>query len=159
MHPTTPITHSIFAVAFLLLLSSCSSTSVFEKVVVQSEEGWHSDSILTFTFTVPEDGHYDLYYIVKNRTDYPFSNLYLKYDFRGETSQGAKGLQEIMLFHPVTGKPYGKGLGGIMEHKFYAFQHKELHQGEHQLLLQHYMRQQVLNGVLAIGIRLDQTSE
>ena len=68
-------------------------------------------------------------------------------------------LQEVVLFHPKTGKPYGRGFGGVMEHKFYSLKGIELKKEVHTLALKHYMREKNLEGIIAVGIIVERTSE
>lgn len=149
----------IYWLVIVFIFQSCGTSSVYENATNFQNENWSSDSAKVFNFEINDDGNYDVLYLVKNRTDYPFSNLYLSSDLRNESTLVSKELQEVTLFHPKTGKPYGKGFGGVMEHKFYSLRNQKLSKGNYSLRLNHYMREQNLDGLISIGIRVDKSSE
>ena len=144
---------------FIFLLQACNSPYVYESKVDFEETLWSEDSILNFEFDISTEGKYHIYYLIKNKTDYPFSNLYLKSDLRNGDVKISNELQEVTLFDPKTGKPYGRGFGGVMEHKFYSLKGIELKKGKHKLILQHHMREQILKGIIAIGIIVEKVEE
>lgn len=149
-----------FVLVFLAFaIQSCSFDSVYEEKIDLPEAIWAEDSIQTFQFEIKETGKYNVFYLVKNKSDYPFSNLYLKSDLRDTDKSISKKLQEITLFDKKTGRPYGRGFGGTMESKFYALQEIDLKEGVYTLSVQQYMREPLLKGVLAFGIKVDKVTK
>jgi len=146
--------YAITLITLTLVFSSCNKKSEFESITDVPERTWKADSITTFNFDIVEEGNFDVYYIVKNQLSYDYYNLYLKTYFKDDKNLIADRLQEVVLFHPKTGKPYGKGLGGTMEHQFLAFPKQKLAKGNHTISVQQYMRVAELKGILAIGIKV-----
>ena len=148
----------ILTISITALLSSCGFDSVYEQKTDFITEIWDEDSIKTFDFEVPESGNYDIFYIVKNKSDYPFSNLYIKSTLKDESKVVSEKLQEVVLFDKKTGKPFGVGFGGTMESKFYSLKNIELQEGKHSLTVQQYMRKKELNGIMAFGISVEKST-
>lgn len=136
------------------VLASCGVSSTYESISTIENNSWNTDSIVTFDFELEEEGMYNVYYLVKNKTTYPYYNLYFKVDFRDEKTLISDKLQEVLLFNKKTGEPYGKGLAGTMEHEFLAFPKQKLGKGKHTLSMRHYMRIDELRDVLAVGIKV-----
>lgn len=154
--------NNLLSIIFILLavsFQSCSLNTVFEEKIDFKNSVWKEDSIQSFSFEIKEDGNYDVFYIIKNKTDYPFSNLYLKTDLRDENQSISNKLQEVTLFDKKTGKPFGKGLGGVMESKFYALKSISLKSGKHNLTVQQYMRKEELTGIMAFGISVEKVND
>lgn len=144
----------LYLIPIIWALTSCGITSEFEKITDISNENWSADSIVSFDFEIKDDGLYDVYYLVKNKTSYPYYNLYFKIDFRNESDLVSDKLHEVILFNKKTGEPYGKGLSGIMEHQFLAFKSQKLTKGNHSFALKQYMRVKELRDVMAVGIKI-----
>jgi len=140
------------------LLQSCGINSVYEHKFDFENATWNEDSLKTFSFEIAEDGKYNLFYIVKNKSDYPFSNLYIKYNLTDSEKSISQNLQEITLFDKKTGKPFGRGFGDVMESKFYSIKNIELKKGKHNLTTQQYMRQKELKGIMALGISIEKAN-
>lgn len=140
----------------VISLQSCGSKSVYEKQINFENAIWDEDSIHNFNFNITNNGKYNVYVSIKSKTDYPFSNLYLKAILKSEKSTLKNSLQEIILFDKKTGKPYGKGFAGIMENKFYSINNIELKEGKHTFTLQQYMREKKLTGILSVGVTIEQ---
>lgn len=140
------------------MMQSCGVNTVYEQKVDFTSESWNEDSVKTFSFEIAEDGDYDLFYIVKNKTDYPFSNLYIKYNLNDESNTVSNNLQEITLFDKKTGKPFGKGFGNVYESKFYSIRKINLKKGTYTLNTQQYMRTKELKGIMAFGISVEKSN-
>lgn len=146
--------NSIVYLILIAWLTSCGVSTEFESVSDVEGNIWLADSSMSFDFNIKKDGNYDVYYIVKNKTTYPYYNLYFKVDFRDQNSLLSDKLQEVILFDKKTGKPYGKGLGGVMEHEFLAFKKQPLKKGQHTLNIKQYMRVNQLRDIMAIGVKV-----
>lgn len=149
----------IYFIMLVWVLASCGVNSTYESISTIENNSWNTDSIVTFNFEVEEAGVYNVYYLVKNKTTYPYYNLYFKVDFRDEKTLISDKLQEVLLFNKKTGEPYGKGLGGVMEHEFLAFTKQKLRKGKHTLSMRHYMRIDELRDVLAVGVKVVKEKE
>ncbi len=154
-----------FYLPFLLVIATFTScldkARVFEENKDFEAKYWDIDSIPSFTFTVPDSTKlYNIYWNVRNTTNYPYRNLYITYYL--EDSLGtplSSALHDMTLFDPVTGEPYGDGFGGIYEHQFLALpQHKFSNDGSYQIKLKQYMRTDSLPEILSVGVRVEEAA-
>ena len=135
---------------------------VYEQNRDFSEKFWLVDEIPEFEFEITETSRgYDLFYNIRNSISYPYHNLYVKYTL--EDSLGnvvSSKLQNMDLFDPVTGKPYGDGLGDIFDHRMLALQDQKFEQaGTYSFKVQQFMRQDTLPMILSVGLRVAYTEE
>lgn len=141
-------------------LCGCGASAVYEKNYDLKNSSWYADSTLTFKFNIAEtDVKYNFYYNFRNTKSYPFYNLYLTYHLEDEKGNLIKTeLQNATLFDAKTGKPFGNGIGGIYTHQLlhpsltnFKFNKK----GNYIFKIKQYMRKNPLEGVQAVGIRLE----
>lgn len=143
----------------LLSISSCDSNRVFEKNINFENKQWLVDSTPVFQFEIqnPQKA-YNIYWNVRNTINYPYQNLYLTYYL--EDTLGnliTTDLNNMQLFHPKTGKPYGDGLGDIFSHQFLALPAYTFDSaGTYQFRLEQYMRTDTLKDIVSIGMRVEE---
>lgn len=157
------LTH-IGLVWVLGVLAACSSSVVAEKHLALTQGQWDLQQVPSFEFTIQDtSATYQVDYIIETTLDYPFYNLYAKYECLDPSGKlTASQLQHILLFEEKSGKPIGKpdwrakyftaDLVAIPALKFKT-------QGKHTFRLTHYMRQNPLKGIQKIGIRVQKVSK
>jgi gliding motility-associated lipoprotein GldH len=94
---------------------------------------------------------------IRNTMDYPYRNLYIKYQLRDSNYVMEDQLLNIKLFEAKTGKPYGNHQSDIYSHQLILqdsvyFPKK----GIYQIDLKQYMREKELEGLVSAGIRIEQ---
>ncbi len=148
-------------------LIACDENRVFEQNKDIPNHAWHKDSTLFFQVdiqnpTIP----YNVYYNIRNAVSYPARNLYLRIEIQDTAGHVlTSDLNNIELFDPKTGKPYGDGLGDIFDHRIkvldrFIFPDTGLYQVE----VQHRMRDKImvdnhLPDVMSVGIRVEKAGE
>ena len=152
-----------FALLFFLGLYACDENRVYEKNKDIPDQAWHKDSVLIFDVNIKEPGiPYHIYYNIRNAVSYPTQNLYLRIDIQDSAGRTlTSDLNNIELFNPKTGKPYGDGLGDIFDHRIkvldgFIFPDS----GAYKVEIQHRMRENVmvknrLPDILSVGIRVE----
>lgn len=142
------------------LFWACSKQAVHNEYKDLDIGNWHYDSTAVFNFHVDQAGKYDLYYNIRYNLDYPYYNLYVKYelaDADGKLLRSA--MQEANLMHPDTGVPLGSG-ESIFDSKLSLLDSYDFVQtGEYQFKIKQYMRLDTLPGILAIGMTLEADEE
>ena len=145
------------------LLTSCDNQRVFEDNFEFSDRTWKITEEPRFDFTISDTtARYNLYYNVRNSLTYPYSRIFVTYHLYDSTGREiTKKLVNHDLFDQKTGRPFGNsGLGDLYDHQFpllkqYAFPAK----GKFSVKLDQLMRKDTLQGVLAVGIRVEKESE
>lgn len=155
----------IAAVAMFMLASlyACDESRVFEQNRDIVDHAWHKDSTLHFEVEIPDaDIPYHVYYNIRNAVAYPAQNIYLNIEVQDSTGKVlTRDLNNIELFNPKTGKPYGDGLGDIFDHQVRVFENFTFpHPGPYQVEVRHQMREKImvdnrLPSILSVGIRVE----
>jgi gliding motility-associated lipoprotein GldH len=136
---------------------SCTVRPIFEqKIDINAPFVWHKDSIYHLNWENTDTSTLrDLFFTVRNNTDYPYYNLYLF--FTTIAPDGAAKTDTLLFYlqNPETGEYYGRGYTGILDNKI-LFQEKKMSQiGIYQYSLQHGMRDSLLSGILDLGLRIE----
>ncbi|SNC75251.1 gliding motility-associated lipoprotein GldH [Hymenobacter gelipurpurascens] len=145
-----------------LLLTACDSGQVYEKNTdLKSPSGeayvWAVQEKPTFEFDIPDTTQrYDVYFNVRNASAYEYYNLYVKHTLTGPDGKPiSRLLHEMLLMDPKTGEPRGQGTGDIYDHQFLALPNQHFSQtGTYKIMLEQYMRQDQLPGIMAVGVRV-----
>lgn len=153
-----------FALLFGLLtvaLAACTDPRIFDEYHDFDNHAWGIDSACNFTFEVTDATiPYDIFYKIRNAANYEYYNLYVRFSLQDSLKQEIAGeLQEMILFDPKTGKPYGGGLGDIFSHEFPAITgFKFPYKGRFTFLITQYMRTDPLQGIHSVGLRVDRAA-
>jgi len=146
----------------MILFSSCSDSRIFDEFHDLDDGIWPMDSAQAFSFSINNtDENYQLSYLIRNTADYPYYNLYLKFTIEDSVHQViASKMQEVILFDPKTGKPYGSGLGDIFSHEFLSVEKMTFpYKGRFTFSVQQYMRVESLSGIQSVGLKIERLKE
>ncbi len=140
----------------LITLLACKHNAIHEGY--QDFDGnWYYDSIVTFPFHIEAiNKSYDIYYHIRNTIEYPYYNLYVKYELLHPKGKILKtALLENKLMHERTGTPFGKISKGVYDHEFPLLRKVFLQDtGTYILKLQQYMRLDTLPHINTVGFRV-----
>lgn len=158
---------------FIIIAGLCScndNNTVYEDIHVFEEAAWHKDSVQAFTFKIEDTSSaYNFIYLFRNTLDYPYYNLFVKYQLKDSTGNvQAEDMQEVYLFNHKSGKPggeerffTGKSLGNIYDHAYPGLMKVHFRQaGTYTLSLEQYMRKpNPLPEILSVGLRVNKREE
>jgi len=139
-----------------VLSISCNQNVYYEKMDTIENETWSMNQKLVYEFDIKDSTQfYDIYFNVRNTTDYPYQNLYVFLNNQFPTGKEMMDTLGCNLCDPF-GKWYGKGEGRIKENKFLLrkkvrFQKK----GTYVFTVQHAMRDENLKGIASFGITFE----
>jgi gliding motility-associated lipoprotein GldH len=154
--PTAPI-NCLLLIACLLV--SCDSNRVYEDNVDFKDRTWKITEPAQLEFDITDTTkRYNLYLDIRNSLDYPYARLFVNYNLIDPVgAEGSKKMITEYLFDQKTGKPNGSsGLGDIYDHQFlFLEKHAFLKLGKHKVKFEQFMRQDTLQGVLAVGLRVE----
>lgn len=153
----------VFVLLAGILLSGCDEGRVYEKNTDFANRLWLINDKPEFEFEITQTGvPYNLYCNVRNSVSFPYSRLFINYILFDSTgTQLQKKLMPAILFDPQTGKPEGtSGLGDIYDHRIpllknYTFKTA----GKYKMQFEQFMRTDSLQGVLAVGLRVEKASQ
>jgi gliding motility-associated lipoprotein GldH len=143
----------------LFLLSSCDSNRIYEDNVVFKDRTWKLAEPAQLEFDIADTTQrYNLYMDVRNSLDYPYARLFVNYNLVDPTGKElSKKLISEYLFDQKTGKPNGSsGLGDIYDHQFLFLKEYSFSKtGKYKVKFEQFMRQDTLQGVVAVGLRVE----
>jgi gliding motility-associated lipoprotein GldH len=139
----------------LLILISCSNSSVFDRVVTIPSDGWQAKNCLLFDFPISDTTlRYDVFFHVRNKQNYTYSNLWLFVDIKAPNGFIKRDTFEIMLAD-ATGRWYGKGIGNINSMLVpYKTEFSFPLRGLYEISIQHAMYDETLENLMDVGIRI-----
>jgi len=146
----------LFGVLFGLLAAACGDAALYTEYKEIPSGSWHIDSTAVFEVPIADASRpYNLYFLVRNSSDYPFYNLYTYASMLHNGDTLFAGMEDRNLMHPKTGKPLGAGIGDFFNHDFmwkedYTFPDT----GTYHFHLQQFMRVDSLDGIQAVGIKI-----
>ncbi|UOG74070.1 gliding motility lipoprotein GldH [Hymenobacter tibetensis] len=146
-----------FGLAFTLLLTACDQNQVYEKNIDFDKYTWSVRQKPAFTFDIADTTQrYDVYFNIRNASDYGYYNLYVKHTLTDPANkQVSQLLHQMLLMDAQTGEPRGKGTGDIYDHQFLALPNQKFQRaGTYKIVLEQYMRQDQLPGLMAVGVRV-----
>jgi gliding motility-associated lipoprotein GldH len=151
---------SLFAI--ILFLNGCDRSRVYEKNQDFVNRHWLAQEKPSFEFTISDQQPYNLYCNLRNSVDYPFSRIFIAYTLRDSVgTEIKKDLISTFLFDEKTGKPFGSsGLGDLYDQQLsllngYTFNKP----GNYTLQFEQFMRTDTLQGILAVGLRVEASSK
>jgi len=104
---------------------------------------------------------YKLFYTIRYDKNYPYYNLYLNRIL--EDSSGKfmnKKLQGMDLFKSNTGVPFGSGMGSEKDYLILSEDNfKFPYPGNYTFKLKQYMRQENIQGISAVGFRIEKITK
>jgi len=108
--------NSLFTIIIIsALLASCSPDIVLQQNKDIDSSGWHKDSIIQTEFKPKTDQIYNLYFLIRNNNDYPYSNLFLIAKITDAKHQEIDTLEYEMA--DAEGKWLGNGIWDLKESK------------------------------------------
>ena len=152
---------AVVALAVLVLVFSCDSERMYEKNFDFDSRFWLISEKPLFEFVISDSiQKYNLYCNIRNSVSYPYSRLFVKaylQDSAGRVLQDK--LTEVFLFDPKTGKPFGEsGIGDIYDQRVPVMNNVTFpSRGEYKMKFEQYMRLDSLQGILAIGLRVEKS--
>jgi gliding motility-associated lipoprotein GldH len=149
-----------------MLLWSCESNRLFEENKTITERSWKVTEPVSFTFSIEDVTiPYNIYYNIRNTSDYPVSRIFIKYSLTDSTGNviSAK-LDSRFLFDQKSGKPFGESsIGDLFDHQFLLLENYQFtNSGKYTLTLSQETREgtaqekdSTLKGIVAVGMRLE----
>jgi gliding motility-associated lipoprotein GldH len=147
-------------VLFCLLLAtvSCKFSSVYEKANDIKDGDWSKTQTIVFDVPITDtvSGH-DIYFTLRNTNDYPYVNLFLFVNTISPKGAMKKDTVEFTLADD-KGKWLGKGVGDVFSTESgFKRNIRFPYSGTYRIEIIQAMRDDVLKGVLDIGVKVEKT--
>jgi gliding motility-associated lipoprotein GldH len=145
----------VMLLAFMTL-SACNTSTVFQESQSPGTEKWDYRQPIVFETEINDTlALHELYLVVRNNTDYAYSNFFLFLDIRFPDHTILRDTIECFLADK-SGKWTGKGFGRIKTNQFLFRDNVWFPQsGNYTFSFRHGMREEAISGITDIGIRID----
>ncbi|MEZ5046147.1 MAG: gliding motility lipoprotein GldH [Chitinophagaceae bacterium] len=146
-----------------LLLQACLQSSVYEKHIDIAKFQWNTKDVCSYDIDITDTtAQYQIFLMLRHTDEYNFSNIILKI----ETQAPDKTLTSVTTDIPLAednGKWLARGMEEIYEHKMpltkngspLVFNQK----GIYNISIQHIMRENPLDHIMSVGIRLEKINK
>lgn len=148
----------IALVGMVFLVSSCDKSRVFEKNREIKNYIWDSRNKAAFTFDIVDTTSlYNIYVNIRHADFYQYSNVWLMVRTTFPDGKQISKRVEMPLANE-EGKWLGDGIGDIWDAQYLIQQGAYFQQaGKYTFELEHNMRKDPLPGVMAVGLRVENT--
>jgi gliding motility-associated lipoprotein GldH len=145
----------LFFLLAATLLCSCGPKRYYEEILSVDKNGWHQDTLLTFSIDITDSTqYYDMYLFVRNTTDYAMQNFYVFFTTEFPNGVSAQDTLGFVLCDKY-GKWTGKGHGYLKENQFLFRPNIRFARcGTYTFKVQQAMREEKLEGISDFGIAL-----
>lgn len=142
--------------ASLLILGSCTTVDLFEKTTPIPGHAWSSSFKPSFSFTITDTTRlYQPYLIVRHNEKYNFSNIYVNLTVQLAGQDTAVNIRQDVRLATNEKGWLGSGMDDIYEHRSELGPPQPLRAGTYTFTLQQIMREDPLNNVMDVGIRVE----
>lgn len=149
-------------VCFCISISGCDKNVVYKAHEDIDDGLWYIKNKPAFKVEISDTLEtYNLYYLVRNSLQYPYYNLYLTRKITDPQGKAVSStLEEVFLSNQTTGKPFGKGLGDLFDHKIpFLKNHRFPKAGTYTFTLSQSMRQNPLPFIISVGISVEKVEK
>jgi gliding motility-associated lipoprotein GldH len=140
----------------LMLFIGCKYKGIYEQSFDIPQGEWGKGRIVRLDIPVTDtiNGH-NIFIEIRNTNDYPYSNLFLFITTYSPNGANKRDTVEIPLADE-KGKWLGRGLGGILSNEI-NFKHNVRFpvSGNYKIEVVQGMRDEVLKGIMDVGIRVE----
>ena len=145
----------------VVFLNSCTTTGVFEKNVPIPGHNWESSFQPIIEFDLNDTSStYGVYVVLRHTNEYNFNNLWVKASVKEPGSTEWKSQQYDLLLANNEKGWLGTGMDDIFEHRVLVQpKTRFLKSGKYQYRFQQIMREDPLQHVLNIGLRIEKVHE
>lgn len=153
---------ALFLTPFTVLLSSCQTIDLYEKVVPIPNQAWKGDYKPQFKFQIKDtQSRYDIFVIFRHNEKYEFNNIWISLSYQLKGQQPVSGQYELPLAN--NDGWMGTAMDDLYEHRIRItppdFNGQRggvaLAPGEYTFTIGQIMRKDPLENVLNVGLRIE----
>jgi gliding motility-associated lipoprotein GldH len=153
--------HVLAVFSLIILIGiSCDKNRVYDHIVSLSSKGWTADKGVEFDMPVDDPRRaYDILLHLRNTGDYKYSNIWLFIETKSPGGNSLRDTFEIKLANE-SGRWIGKGIGNVYE-VLVPYKQNILfpNRGIYQVTISQAMREQAIEHLLDVGLRLQYHNE
>ena len=146
----------MFLVTCVLCLASCTTIDLYEKSVSIPHHAWSSSFKPSFTFTLKDtSASYQLFLVLRHTDKYNYNNIYINLYAKIPGQDTAIKIRRDLTLATNEKGWLGEGMDDIYEHRIRLGDPQTLKAGVYTFSLEQIMRDDPLENVLNIGLRIE----
>ncbi len=135
------------------MFSSCSENRIYEEFHVLSDMEWAENDSVVFDLRGLQSLEGRALIAIRYTEYYPHSNCYIRVISLDSAQRSMQNkLLNVPIFHSKTGQPMGKGFGN--SYTKYDTLPFAIPEGTKLLVMKQYMRNDPLEGIEAVGLKI-----
>jgi gliding motility-associated lipoprotein GldH len=145
-----------FLVPCTFCLVSCTTVDLYEKTVAIPGHSWKSSFKPSFNFTIKDTSTpYQLYFVIRHNDKYSFNNIYVNLKIQLPGSDTTRTIRRDLTLATNEKGWLASGMDDIYEHRIKLGETEMLRSGDYHFTLEQIMREDPLDNVLNVGIRVE----
>jgi len=139
----------------LVIAVSCNTIDVFERSRIFPSHNWPEKERPSFSFDISDTtSPYNIFLVIRHKDAYRYNNLWVNITMKGP-GDSISVRREFILANNTKGW-LGSGMDDIFEHRIlFSDKPAPLRQGRYTFTLQQAMREDPLEHILNVGIRVE----
>lgn len=145
----------IVFIAIIVGWISCKPIGIYEKMAIIPQHEWSSQFKPDFTFSIKDTSvRYNIFVVVRHTDSYHYNNIWL--NFSSIAPADTVVTQKINLKLGDNKQWLGSSMDDVIEHRILVNKDPvSLKQGNYIFILQNAMREDPLENILNVGIRIE----
>jgi len=151
---------SLVFISSLLILFSCTTIDLYEKIVPVPNHEWSSNFLPRFRFEIKDTlANYQLFLILRHNDKYNYNNIWLNLYIKGPDNTVQKFQIEKLLATNTEGW-LGSGMDDIYDHRLPLTSSpiRLSKPGQYVFTIQQIMREDPLKHIMDVGLRIEKKS-
>ena len=135
---------------------SCTTIDLYEKTVPVPTHAWENSFRPSFDFTIKDTlSQYQPFLILRHNEKYNYNNIYINLYVKGPGQDTAIKNQLNLILADNNGWKDASAIDDIYEHRIQLSEARTLKAGDYQFTVEQIMRENPLQHVFDIGIRIE----
>ncbi len=142
-----------------IALAACGPINVFEKNVPIPNHEWESSFRPVITFDITDTASlYNVYVVIRHMNAYGYNNIWIRGSVQEPGDTATKSQQYDLKLASDEQGWLGKGMDDIFEHRILIQERTRFRRsGEYRFTFEQIMREDPLQNVMNIGLRIEKT--
>jgi gliding motility-associated lipoprotein GldH len=150
-----PLKKVLYILSSVLLIASCTPVDLYEKTVTVPGHAWQSTFRPTFDFIITDSTTpYKIFLVLRHNEKYNFNNIYVNLHITAPGEDTAVIIRRDLALATNEGWE-GTGMDDIYEIRLLLADRFPLKTGTYRFAVEQIMREDPLDNVLNVGVRLE----
>jgi len=150
------LVYTSYLILLVSILFSCTTIDIFEKSVAVPGHEWKSSYRPSFEFNITDTTTtYNVFLVFRHTEKYNFNNIFINLYVKGPGMDSTIKIQQDVLLGSNEKGWYGTGMDDVYEHRSTLAARQPLKAGNYTFTIEQIMREDPLQEVLNVGLRLE----